>query len=130
MTLSWRRLHAAIRDLSEPGPDTGALLLAVERGLPLPLSEADAFTLGVEVSRHDPTLGTDAALAWSGRLLPGAQLQVWNIHRDERWSATVIRRGDRAAASALARTPAFALVKATVEALTVPPEPGRDGPEQ
>lgn len=127
MIPTWAYVHGAIRGLDAPGPDTRALLFAADRGLAFPLTEEEDFAFSLERNRREPVEETDAAIAWAEGHLPGAQVQLFNVPLKGVWSATVVTRPGGAAAHANAVSPAFALVKAAVEALSLLPDPARKG---
>ena len=116
MIPTWRDVNIAIRDLATPGPDTEDLLLATELGRNFPLKSWESVGLHRYPPRPDPVSDTDAAIAWSERLVPGARLQFWNQAAGGGWCATVTCRAEGVEAQATALTLPFALIKATVEA--------------
>lgn len=128
MIPTWKDAHLAIRALEAPGPDTRALLFAADRGLVFPLTEEEDFAFSLERNRREPVEETDAAITWAEGHLPGAQVQLFNVPLKGVWSATVVTRPGGAAAHANAVSPAFALVKAAVEALSLLADPARKGP--
>lgn len=128
MIPTWTDVHLAIRDLDAPGPDTRALLFAADQGLAFPLTEEEDFAFSLERNRREPVEETDAAIVWAEGHLPGAQIQLFNVPLKGVWSATLVTRPGGAAAHANALTPAFALVKAAVESLTLLSDLARKGP--
>jgi hypothetical protein len=116
MIPGWRDVNIAIRDLDAPFPGFNETLFALERGLNLPLDDGDALDMMLDRHREDPLAGSDAAIAWSERLVPGARLQFWNQAAGGGWCATVTCRAEGVEAQAVALALPFALIKATVEA--------------
>jgi len=116
MIPTWRDVNAAIRDLDAPGPRTAELVYAAEKALSFPLSEWEIFDLTIDRNRRHPLTGTDAAIAWVERLVPGTRLQFWNQAAGGGWCATVTCREEGVEAQALALSLPFALLKAAVEA--------------